>query len=255
VPTAGDLFVTVKNEKEARILAAEYKNKQKQRSEAERHTVTLEKLFEQFMAGEVPELRLIVKADVQGSLEPIVTSLNNLNVGDIAINILQASTGNIGENDIMLATASKAIVVGFNVKADETARRQAESEGISIRLYNIIYRLIEDVEKALKGMLAPEEKITVLGKAEVRATFHIRKTGLVAGCYVVDGELRRNALVQVLRNNEVIFDGEMASLKRHEEDVTEVRRGFECGVSVKGFDGFKTGDIIQCYIKELVAVQ
>ena len=139
------------------------------------------------------ELRLIVKADVQGSLEPIVSSLNDLSKGDIKINILHAETGNIGENDVMLAAASKAIVIGFNVQADSGARRLAEAEGVSIRMYDIIYRLTEDIEKALKGMLEPEEKETVIGHADVRAVFHISKVGNIAGCRVIDGEIRRNA--------------------------------------------------------------
>ena len=161
--------------------------------------LTLEQLFERYKAGEVKELRLIVKADVQGSLAPIIKSLNDLSSGEIKINILYSETGNIGENDIMLASASTAIVVGFNVEADANARRVAEAEGVSIRLYNIIYRLIEDVEKALKGMLEPEFKEVVLGQAVVQAVFSAKKLGSVAGCKVVKGELRRNGKIRVMR--------------------------------------------------------
>ena len=254
VPEAGELFQVVSSEKQARVIAAERKQKQRQEAQTAARNVTLEKLFEQFQAGEVRELRLIIKADVQGSLEPIISSLNDLNVEDIGVNILHTGTGNIGENDVMLAAASKAVVIGFNVQPDAAAQRLAEAEGVSIRLYNIIYRLIEDVEKALKGMLEPEEKITVIGKAEVRATFKIPRFGKVAGCYVTEGELRRNAKVRVVRDGEVIFDGEMASLKHHTEDVREIRQGFECGVGVKGFDQFKVGDVIECYTTELVPV-
>jgi translation initiation factor IF-2 len=152
----------------------------------------------------------------------------------------------------MLATASKAIVIGFNVEADSAAERLAETEGISIRLYNIIYRLIEDIEMALKGMLEPETKETVIGRAEVRAIFRISRIGNVAGCYVQDGELRRNAQIRVLRGEEAIFDGEIASLKHIQDDVTEVRTGFECGITLKGFSEFETGDILESYIVEEV---
>lgn len=170
VPEAGEVFQIVESEKEARIIAADRGDRQKALQASSITAVTLEKLFEQFQMGEIPELRLIIKADVQGSLEPIVSSLEDLSSPDFEVNILHAGTGNIGENDVMLASASKAVVIGFNVEADEAARRLAESDGISIRLYSIIYRLLEDVEKALKGMLDPEEKLTVIGKAEVRAT-------------------------------------------------------------------------------------
>ena len=197
---------------------------------------------------------MILKADVQGSLEPITSSINDLAKGDIAINVLYAETGNVGENDVMLAAASKAIVIGFNVQAEAAARRLAEAEGVSIRLYDIIYRMTEDLEKALKGMLEPEEKQTVIGHAEVRAVFKISKLGLIAGCRVTDGELRRNAYMRVLRSGVEIHTGSVASLKHLQEDVREVRQGFECGIALKGFDGYQMGDILECYIVEKVAV-
>ena len=251
VPVAGDLFQVVGSDKQARAIVEERKINQKSEAASQKSAITLEQLFEQFQAGEIRELRLIVKADVQGSLEPIVSSLNELG-GEISINILHAETGNIGENDVMLAAASKAIVVGFNVEADSAARRLAETEGVSIRLYDIIYRLTEDIEMALKGMLEPEIKESVLGHAEVRAIFKIRKIGSVAGCYVLDGELHRNAKMRVLRDQEVQFDGEIGSLKHLQDDVTEVRTGFECGVTLKRFNDFITGDILECYVVEQV---
>ena len=254
VPVAGDLFQVVKSDKQARAITRERKNIQRADAERPTNAVTLEQLFEKFQAGEVRELRLIIKADVQGSLEPIKSSLVDLAQGDISINVLHAETGNIGKNDIMLATASKAIVVGFNVEADSAAQRLADTEGISIRIYNIIYRLIEDIEMALKGMLEPETKETVIGHAEVRAIFRISKIGNVAGCYVLDGELQRNARVRVMRGKETQYDGEVASLKHIQDDVTEVRTGFECGVTLKGFNDFETGDIIECYIVEEVPI-
>jgi translation initiation factor IF-2 len=252
VPVAGDLFQVVGSDKQARAIAEERKINQKSEAASQKSAITLEELFEQFQAGEVRELRLIAKADVQGSLEPIVSSLNELG-GEISINILHAETGNIGENDVMLAAASKAIVVGFNVEADSAAKRLADTEGVSIRLYDIIYRLTEDIEMALKGMLEPEIKESVLGHAEVRAIFKISKLGNVAGCYVLDGELHRNAKMRVLRDQEVQFDGEIGSLKHLQDDVTEIRTGFECGVTLKGFNDFETGDILECYIVEQVA--
>lgn len=254
VPVAGDLFQVVKSDKQARAITRERKNIQRADAERPTNAVTLEQLFEKFQAGEVRELRLIIKADVQGSLEPIKSSLVDLAQGDISINVLHAETGNIGKNDIMLATASKAIVVGFNVEADSAAQRLADTEGISIRIYNIIYRLIEDIEMALKGMLEPETKESVIGHAEVRAIFRISKIGNVAGCYVLDGELQRNARVRVMRGKETQFDGKVASLKHIQDDVTEVRTGFECGVTLKGFNDFETGDIIECYIVEEVPI-
>jgi len=252
VPVAGDLFQVVDSDKQARALTQERKNNEKNAAETQRSAVTLEQLFEQFQAGEVRELRLIIKADVQGSLEPIKSSLDDLGTGDISINILHEGTGNIGKNDVMLAAASKAIVIGFNVEADAAAKRLADTEGVSIRNYDIIYRLVEDIEMALKGMLEPELKETAIGRAEIRAIFRISKIGKIAGCYVVDGELRRNAKVRVLRGEEIIYDGDVSSLKHLQDDVTEVRTGFECGISFKKFNEFEEGDIIQCYIVEEV---
>jgi translation initiation factor IF-2 len=254
VPQAGDLFQTVDSEREARTIVTERLQAQHQASSGPKRAVTLEELFERVQTGDIPELRLIVKADVQGSLEPIISSLKELSTAEININILYAETGNIGENDVMLASASKAIIIGFDVQIDGAARRLAESEGISIRLYDIIYRLTEDIEKALKGMLEPEEKEVVIGHAEVRAIFRISKIGQVAGCRVSDGELRRNAHMRVLRKGAVIHSGMVASLKHLQDDVREVRAGYECGVAIKGFDGFEAGDILECYVLEKTPV-
>jgi translation initiation factor IF-2 len=254
VPVAGDLFQVVDSDRQARSIARERKTDQEKVAASERSSVTLEQLFDQFQAGEVRELRLIVKADVQGSLEPIVSSLNDLGSGDISINILHAETGNIGKNDVMLAAASKAIVIGFNVEADTAAEQLADSEGVSIRLYNIIYRLTEDVEKALMGMLEPEMKEIIIGHAEIREIFKVSRIGKIAGCYVRDGEIRRNARMRVLRDQEELFDGEIASLKHIQDDVREVRAGFECGITLKNFEGFEVGDILEGYIIEQVVL-
>jgi translation initiation factor IF-2 len=253
VPQAGDLFRVVSTEREARAIVEERINQKSQRESNQKAPVTLEQLFDRFQAGEERELRLIVKADVQGSLEPIISSLNELRGGDIAVNVLHSETGNIGENDVMLASASKAIVIGFNVSADAASRRLAEKEGVSIRLYDIIYRLMEDVEKALKGMLEPILQETVIGRAEVRALFRISKLGNIAGGRVTEGEIRRNARVRVVRNGKQIHDGEVQSLKHLQDDVREVRQGFEFGIAVKGFSEFAPGDVIECYTVEKVA--
>ena len=254
VPQAGDLFQVVENEKEARSVVEQRLQVQKQAANEQKAAITLEQLFDRYQAGDVKELRLIVKADVQGSLEPVVSSLKEMSGGEIALNILHAETGNIGDNDIMLASASKAVIVGFNVQVDPAARRLAEAEGVSIRLYDIIYRLTEDIEKALKGMLEPEEKETVIGHAEVRAVFRISKVGNIAGCKVTDGEIRRNARIRVRRKDEILFEGGVASLKHLQDDVREVRSGFECGIGLKGFNDFEVGDILESYTVEKVAV-
>jgi len=254
IPQAGDLFQVVDSEKEARAIVQERMQASKETQIAEKRAITLEQLFDRYQAGDVRELRLIIKADVQGSLEPVVSSLKNLGQGDIAVNILHAETGNIGEGDVMLAAASNAIVVGFNVQADTAARRLAEAEGVSIRLYDIIYRLTEDVEKALKGMLEPEEKETVLGHAEVRAMFRISKIGNVAGCYVTDGEIRRSGRIRLYRGGEMLYEGSINSLKHLQDDVREVKQGYEFGIALKGFTDFQKGDILEAFIVEKVPI-
>jgi translation initiation factor IF-2 len=259
VPAAGELFRVVESEREARSIVAERAEKEKQEKSQTSGGLTLEGMFAAFKAGQVRELRLIVKADVQGSLEPIASSLGEMSAGDkvgeIGVNVLHTGTGNITESDVALAVASKAIIMGFNVVADTSATRNAEAEGVSIRLYDIIYRMTEDVEKALKGMLEPELKERVIGKAEVRQVFKISRYGKIAGCRVTEGELRRGAFVRIFRGKEQLFDGDLNSLKHEKDDVKEVREGFECGINLKEFDDFQVGDVIQCYVRELVSAQ
>ena len=246
VPQAGDLFQVTVSDKEARAIVSDRKTKLEEAKQNKKQA-SLEDLFSRFQAGEVRELRLIIKADVQGSLDPIINTLTEIDQKEIKINVLHAETGNISESDIMLASASKAIVVGFNVEADVSANKVAEMEGISIRLYNIIYRLTEDIEKALKGMLEPEKQEVILGKAQVLAVFSFSKVGKIAGCKVTEGTIRRNANMRVIRNGAVLVDGEIASLRREKENVRDVREGFECGIRVKGFNDFAEGDILECY--------
>ncbi len=249
VPSAGDVFQVVGSEREARAIVEERVQADKTKAQA-RKKVSLEDLFASVQAGEAKELQLIVKADVQGSLEPIMVELEKLGKGPIGVQVLYAETGNIGENDVMLASASKAIIVGFNVQADVAARRLADAEGVSIRLYDIIYRMTEDIEKALKGMLAPVVVEKVIGRANVLAVFPASKLGRVAGCRVTEGELRRNAKVRLYRGNDVVFEGEMASLRHEKEDVREIRTGYECGVGFKNFNDIQVGDQLVCYVLE-----
>jgi translation initiation factor IF-2 len=253
VPRAGELFTQTASEREARAIAQKRGMDAAAKVKAKK-PLGLEEIFDAFKAGEAQELRLVLKADVQGALEPIMNSLNELSVGDIKINLLHATTGSVTENDIMLATASEAIVLGFNVGADQAALKMADKEKIDIRLYDVIYHLTEDVEKALKGMLKPEKRTVRLGQAEVRATFRIPKIGSIAGCRVIEGTMRRNAMLHVLRNGDVIHEGSITSLRHEKDDVREIREGFECGIGVKGFSEFEVGDILECYAEETVEV-
>jgi translation initiation factor IF-2 len=245
VPQAGDVFMVATSEKDARVMAEERKLADKKNANVPR--ATLEELFARYKAGEVKELRLIIKVDVQGSLEPIMKSIRDIDQNEIAINILHADPGNIGENDVMLAAASKAIIVGFNVQADANALRLAEADGVSVRLYDIIYRMTEDLEKALKGMLAPEFRENIMGRADVIAVFKVTKLGFIAGCRVSQGELRRNARARVFHGGQKIYEGDIASLKREKEDVRDVHQGLDCGVGFKSFSDITVGDVIECY--------
>lgn len=250
VPRAGDVFRVVESEKEARTIVNEIVAEDKVQAVTPR--VSLEDLFERLQEGEEQELRLIVKADVQGSLEPIVNSLKEIGEkqSDVSISILHQETGNITESDVMLAAASNAIIVGFAVEAENAAERLADAEKVSIRLYSIIYRVIEDIEKALKGMLEPEIIERVIGRANVLATFKVSRFKVAAGCRVIDGEIRRNAKIRVIRDGKTLYDGEIGSLKREKDDVREVREGFECGIALRQFHDFQEGDLLECYITE-----
>jgi translation initiation factor IF-2 len=249
LPSAGDIFKVVESEKEARLDILERQGLNKKQSSVAKK-ITLEELFSKIKAGEAKEFNLILKADVQGSLEPIVNEINNLGTGEIKINILHAETGNISENDVLLASSSQAIVFGFSVQADVAARRLADTEGVSIRLYDIIYRLVEDVDKALKGMLAPEYTEKAIGKAVVLQVFSLSKGTKIAGSRVTDGEIRRNGKIRVTRGKDIVYEGEINSLKHEKEDVREMRNGFECGIGLKNFSDIQVGDVIDCYLLE-----
>jgi translation initiation factor IF-2 len=254
LPSAGDTFRVVASEKEARQIINQRIEAAKIQAGASKK-MTLEELFAKVKAGEVKELALILKADVQGSLEPVMNEIKDLGTGDIKINVLYAETGNVSENDVMLASASSAIIVGFNVQAEVSARRLAEKEGVDIRLYDIIYRLVEDVEKALKGMLEPVFAPKVIGRANVLVVFGLSKGGKVAGCKVVEGEIRRNGKARLYRGKDVAYEGEIASLKHEKEDVREMRTGFECGIGLKNFSDIQVGDVIECYVLEKKVVE
>jgi len=253
VPNAGDLFEVVESERAARELVSKRASERSEAGQQPRRAVTLDDIFQRMKAGEVKELNLVLKADVQGSIEPIVKSLEELGDKDLKVRILRQGTGNISESDITLAIASSAIVVGFQVGVDAAAQRLAEAEGVDVRLYDVIYRLIEDIDKALKGLLEPTYQDVVIGHAEVRAIFKIPGKGNVAGSYVLDGQVRRNALARIRRNGDEVYEGRVASLKRFTEDVREVAAGYECGIGLEDFDEFQKGDIIEFYVKEQVS--
>jgi len=250
LPEAGDLFQVVPSEKEGRVMVAERKAEREAKKNVKR--ATLEELFERYKSGEAKELLLILKADVQGSLEPITNELEKLSKQqkDISVKVLHAETGNITESDIMLAAASSAVVMGFDVSIDQGARRLADTEGVSIRLYNIIYRLVEDVEKALKGLLEPELVERVIGKAAILQVFKVSKGGTAAGCRILDGEFRRNASVRLLRDGQEVVKTEISSIRREKDDVREVREGMECGITFKNFEDFEVGDLLECFVME-----
>jgi len=254
IPAAGEQFRVVESEKAARKIISDMESDRQQIQEIRSAPVSLEEFFSRIQEGETKTLYLVVKADVQGSLEPIVNGLERLANDEVDIEILRASTGNVSESDVMLASASDAIILGFNVDVGAIARAAATSEQVDIRNYNIIYKLFEDVEKALKGMLAPVYRDRVIGRAEVRQVFRIRSVGTIAGCYMRTGEARRNASAHVVRNTALLFTGPVSSLKHLQENVREVKTGFEFGVSVEGWNDFEPGDIIEFFVTERVEV-
>ena len=256
LPSAGDMFTVVKHERDARAMAEARKTATMPAVREANRPTTLEDFFKKVQEGKAKELLLILKVDVQGSLEPIVNSLNELKTTSqgIGLKVLHAETGNISENDVNLAISTGAIIIGFSVEEDNAARKLAETNGVEVRTYNVIYMLLEDVEKALKGMLDPVYEDRVIGVAEVRKVFKIPKIGKIAGCIVRDGEIRRNAKVRVRRGRETLAEGlSVGSLKRETEDVREVRAGFECGINLDGFEDFIPGDLIEFLVRERVS--
>ena len=252
VPSAGEELLVLADEKRAREIALFRQGKYRGVKLAKQQAAKLESMFEQMAEGEVRTLSLIVKTDVQGSLEAIAGSLQKLSTNEVKVNLIHGGVGAITESDINLALASKAIVIGFNTRADAAARKLAEASGVDIRYYNIIYAMVDEIKAALSGMLAPEKKEVVLGMVEVRQVFTVSKVGTIAGCYVLEGMVKRGAKVRVLRDNVVIHDGELDSLKRFKDDVKEVKANFECGLSLKNYNDLVVGDKLEIY--EIVEV-
>lgn len=252
VPAAGDRFTVVKDEKTARQMAEARREKERQENFNSAHKVSLEDLYSQIKEGKVKELSVIIKADVQGSIEAIRGSLEKLSTDDVKVRVIHGAVGAITETDITLASASNAIVIGFNVRPENSAVVLAERDGVEVKTYRIIYDAIEDVKSAMIGMLDPEYKEVVLGTAEIRNTFKISNVGTIAGGYVLTGKLTRNADVRLIRDNIVILDSKLASLKRFKDDVKEVNAGYECGFSLEKFNDIKEGDIIEAYIMEAI---
>ena len=254
VPTAGDTFEVVADDRTARSIAAERVEQRRAAIAAPTTQArTLESFFAAAEAGQTKELNLILKADVQGSIEPIANSLDKLGDDKVKVKILHQAAGNITEGDVMLASASKAIILGFSVAFDGTAQRIAEAEGVEVRLYNIIYNIIEDVQKALTGLLEPVYKEVITGHAEIRQVFKVTKVGKVAGCMVIDGELTRNTMARIKRGDQILREDKIVSLKRFQEDAPEVKTGFECGLNFGNFNDFEVGDMIEAYKKERVS--
>ncbi len=251
VPDAGDELSAV-DERLSRQVVEERREKQRAALIKSSAKVSLDDLFTKISEGEIKDLNLIIKADVQGSVEAVRQSLERLSNSEVRVHTIHGGVGAITENDVMLATTAGAIIIGFNVRPENNARDMALREGVDIRLYRIIYQAIEDVEKAMKGLLAPQYREVILGHAQVRNTFKVSGVGTVAGCYVTDGKVQRNASVRLLRDNVVVFEGNLDSLKRFKDDAREVAAGFECGVGLEKFNDVKEGDVIECFVNEEV---
>ncbi len=253
VPEAGEVFVVVENERLAKQVAQRRLEKARQEEMAKARRLSLEDLQAQIAQGEVQELAVVVKADVQGSVEALTRALENLSTDEVKVRVIHGAVGGITENDVNLASASRAIVIGFHVRPESKAAALADQLGVDIRLYNVIYEAIDEIKAAIQGMLAPTVEERVLGRAEVRRLFRIPKVGTVAGCYVTEGVVRRSAKVRLIRDNVVVYEGEVGSLKRFKEDVREVREGLECGISIQNYNDLKEGDVIEFYVLEEVA--
>ncbi|PRX33625.1 translation initiation factor IF-2 [Orenia metallireducens] len=247
VPNAGDLLEVVEDDQSARDIAQKRQNKRREDELSRNTTVNLEDLFSQIQQGEVKELNIVVKADVQGSVEAVKQSLQKLSTDEVEVKMLHGGVGGITETDVMLAAASNAIIIGFNVRPGVNARKVAEKENVDIRTYRVIYKAIDDVKSAMEGLLDPDYKEVVLGQVEVRQTFKVPKIGTIAGAYVTNGTVNRNAKVRLLRDGTIIHEGEIGSLKRFQDDVKEVAEGYECGIGIEGYNDLKEGDIMEIY--------
>lgn len=252
VPQAGDIFRSYPDEKQAKAIAEQRRIKKREEELGTNKKVTLDDLFTQIQEGAIKELNIVIKADVQGSVEALRESLERLGNEEVRVKVIHGGVGGITESDIMLAAASNAIILGFNVRPDQNSRKAAENESIDIRLYRVIYNAIEDIKAAITGMLEPTYEESIIGRAEVRATFKVPKVGTIAGCYVTEGKITRQASARLIRDSIVIHEGQLASLKRFKDDAKEVASGFECGIGIERFNDLKEGDIIEAFIMKEV---
>ncbi|MFH1624945.1 MAG: translation initiation factor IF-2, partial [Pseudomonadota bacterium] len=252
VPQAGDSFIVVDDEKKTKHIAMYRQQKKREIELVKTSKITLEELYDRVREGDIKALNIIIKSDVQGSIEALLKALQDLSTGSIKLNVIHSSVGAIGESDVMLASASNAIIIGFNVKSDPKVQQIADQEKVSIRFYSIIYDLISDVKKAMEGLLEPKLEEKVLGRAEVRNIFSVSKVGTIAGSFVLDGKIVKGEHARLLRDNEVIHDGRISSLKRFKDDVKEAESGYECGIGIENFRDLKVDDIIESYTYEKV---
>jgi translation initiation factor IF-2 len=253
LPQAGDTFQAVEDEARARSIVSFRQQKERDKAMAASSKISLDQLFSKIQEGRIKELPIILKADVAGSVEVLSQSLTNLSNEKVKIQLLHAGVGAININDVLLASASGAIIVGFNVRPEKKAEVEAEKAGVDIRLHTIIYNVTDEIRAAMEGLLEPTLKEVARGRAEVRNTFKVPKFGVVAGCYVTEGSVGRNSSLRLLRDNRVIYEGKVASLRRFKDDVSEVKQGFECGIGLERYQDVKIGDIIEAYQVEKVA--
>jgi translation initiation factor IF-2 len=253
VPDAGEAFNVVSDEKAAKALAEHRHDQRRKKELAGSGRVSLENILDKIRSGEVKEVKVILKADVQGSVEAVANALTKLSTESVGVNVISTGVGGITESDVSLAKASSAIVIGFNVRPAGKAQQLAEQEGVDIKLYQVIYDAIDDVKKAMVGMLAPISREKVIGKAQVRQVFTIPKAGTIAGCMVSEGKITRKALLRLVRDSVVVYTGKVGSLRRFKDDASEVAQGYECGLSIEGYSDLKEGDVIEAFELETIA--
>ena len=252
VPEAGDKFMVFETEREARHVGEERAQKRIEEERNSTSAMSLDDLFSQMKSGEVVDLNIIVKADVNGTAEAVKSSLEKIDVEGARVNVIRSTVGAISESDILLASASKAIIYGFNVRPDANVRRKADEEGVEIRLHQVIYKMVEEIEAAMKGMLAPEMEEVVTGQAEIRHIYKVSKIGNIAGCYVTDGSIKRDCGIRLIREGIIVYEGKLASLKRFKDDAKEVNQGYECGLTIENYNDIKEGDIVEGYVMQEV---
>lgn len=252
VPEAGDEFMVFETEREARHVGEERAQKKIEEERNSTSAMSLDDLFSQMKSGEVVDLNIIVKADVNGTAEAVKSSLEKIDVEGARVNVIRSTVGAISESDILLASASKAIIYGFNVRPDANVRRKADEEGVEIRLHQVIYKMVEEIEAAMKGMLAPEMEEVVTGQAEIRHIYKVSKIGNIAGCYVTDGSIKRDCGIRLIREGIIVYEGKLASLKRFKDDAKEVNQGYECGLTIENYNDIKEGDIVEGYVMQEV---